>query len=148
MIGDETAIRALIQGQFDSINWTPQQRADFRTVHRGFALDAQLWPARRPPAPQSALDFTTRLQKLRDEGMVSFTEKGVGCHVWIVGSVAVALAGCEMVENDSTTTRDISGFLLVKDDDAWRIAAQARDLVDDIEEAFAAAGLQIQEKQP
>ena len=141
MTKDEVAIRALIAAQFEGIRWSPESSADWRTVHRGFAPGAQLWPARRPPVPQSALDFTSRLRRLREEGLNRFTETGVGCHVWIVGNMAVALAGCEMVEGDSGVTRDISGYLLVKHDDEWRIAAQAWDLVDDIEAAFAAAGL-------
>ena len=138
---DEAAIHALIAAQFESIRWSPESNADWRDVHRGFAPGAQLWPARRPPAPQSALDFTSRLRRLREEGLDSFTETGVGCHVWVIGNMAVALAGCEMVEGDANVTRDISGFLLVKHDGEWRIAAQAWDLVDDIEAAFAAAGL-------
>ena len=141
MAEDEAAIRALITAQFESIRWTLESNADWRSVHRGFAHGAQLWPARRPPAPQSALEFTSRLRRLRKEGLDSFTETGVGCHVWVVGNMALALAGCEMVEDDSTVTRDISGYLLVKHEDGWRIAAQAWDLVEDIEAAFAAAGL-------
>lgn len=42
-----------------------------------------------------------------------------------------------MTENRETVTRDVSGFLLVKDGDTWRIAAQAWDLVADFE-AFGA----------
>ena len=142
MTEDEAAIRDLIASQFDAITWAPGSRADWRTVYRGFAHGAQLWPARRPPVPQSALDFTTRLQRLRDEGaMDSFTETGVGCKVWVFGNMAVAIAGCEMTENGSSITRDVSGFLLVKRDDGWRIAAQAWDMVDDIVEAFDRAGL-------
>ena len=73
--------------------------------------------------------------------MDSFTETGVGCQVWVFGNMAVAIAGCEMTENGSSITRDVSGFLLVKRDDGWRIAAQAWDMVDDIVEAFDRAGL-------
>ncbi len=105
---------------------------------------AQLWPARRPAGPQSALDFATRLQRLRDEGTLeSFSEKGVGCEVFVVGSVAIAVAGCEMTENAGKVTRDVSAFLLVKNAEGWRIAAQAWDIVDDIPAAFAAAGLRL-----
>ena len=75
--------------------------------------------------------------------MNSFAEMGVGCHVWVIGNMTVAIAGREMVEGDSAVTRDISGYPLVKHEDVWRIAAQAWDLVDDIEAAFAAAGLPI-----
>ena len=139
---DEVAIRALIEAQFDSIDWAPGRDADWQTVHRGFEPGAQLWPARRPARPRSPAEFTDRLRKLRDDGTLeSFTEKGAGCHVRVVGNVAVALAGCEMVENGSTITRDVSGFLLVKEGEDWRIAAQAWDYVDDIPAAFAAAGL-------
>ena len=139
---DEDVIRALIKAQFDSIDWAPGRDADWRTVLRGFELGAQLWPARRPAQPVPPAGFVDGLRKLRGDGMLeSFTEKGGGCHVWIIGNVAVALAGCEMVENGSTVTRDVSGFLLVKDGEGWRIAAQAWDYVDDIPAAFAAAGL-------
>ena len=139
---DEDVIRALIKAQFDSIDWAPGRDADWRTVQRGFEQGAQLWPVRRPARPLSSDDFVDRLRKLRDDGTLeSFTETGAGCHVWIIGNVAVALAGCEMVENGSTVTRDVSGFLLVKDAGEWRIAAQAWDYVDDILAAFAAAGL-------
>ena len=141
MTEDEAAIRELIAAQFDAITWAPGHDADWSTVHDSFTPGAQVWPARRPPAPQSAFDFTSPLRRLRDEGLGSFTETGAGCHVWVIGNLAAALAGCEMVEDDSGVTRDISGYLLVKHEDGWRIAAQAWDLVDDIEAAFAAAGL-------
>ncbi|MCY4560214.1 MAG: hypothetical protein OXF79_28420 [Chloroflexi bacterium] len=107
------------------MKWSPESTADWRTVHRGFALGAQLWTARRPPAPQSAHDFASRLRGLREEGLDSFAEMGVGCHVWVIGNMTVAIAGREMVEGDSAVTRDISGYPLVKHEDVWRIAAQA-----------------------
>lgn len=144
---DEREIRALIQSQFDSIRWGEGQEPDWMTVHKGFVLGGQLWPALRPARPQSSLDFADRLRKLRDDGKLrSFAERGVGCHVWIVGNMAVALAGCEMTENDGIVTHDVSGFLLVKDgNDGWRIAAQAWDYVQDIGAAFVAAGLSDEE---
>ena len=139
---DEDTIRALIQAQFDGIDWAPGRDADWRTVLRGFKQDAQLWTARRPARPQSSNDFTERPRTLRDdETLQSFAGKGPTCHIWIVGNVAIALAGCEMVENGSTVTRDVSGFLLVKDGEEWRIAAQAWDYVDDVPAVFDAAGL-------
>ena len=142
MTDDEIEIRALVQRQFDSIGWGEDREPDWRAVHGDFALGAQLWPARRPARPQSAADFTARFRKLREEGWLkSFLETGVGCRVWVVGTMAVALAGCEMVENDEEVTRDISGFLLIRDEEGWKIAAQAWDLVDDIAEAFRAAGI-------
>lgn len=70
-----------------------------------------------------------------------FCEKGVGWHVWAVGNVAVALAGCEKTENGERIMREISTLLPVKDPEGLKIAAQAWDSVDDIDKAFADAGL-------
>ena len=138
---DDAQIRALIQAQFDSIDWEPGRDVDWRSFYRGFVLGAQLWPARRPARPQSSADFADRLRRLRDDGTLeSFSEKGVGCVVYVVGNVAIAAAGCEMTENDDTISRDVSMFLLVKDADGWRIAAQAWDVVEDFPAGLEEAG--------
>ncbi len=42
--------------------------------------------------------------------------------------MAVAFAACEMLENGSNLTRDVSAVVLVRDSGAWRIVAQAWDL--------------------
>ena len=60
-----------------------------------------------------------------------------------MGNIALALAGCIMLENGKKLTEDVSGFLLIKDHEGWRIAAQAWDYVDNIEAAFEAAGLAV-----
>ena len=89
-------------------------------------------------------DFAERLSYARIAGTLkTFSEKGVGCEVFVVGNVAVAVAGCEMTESATRTTRDVRVFLLVKNPDSWRIAAQAWHVVDDIPAAFEAAGLSI-----
>lgn len=140
--GDE--IRALIHAQFDSLDWSPGRDGDWLRFENGFLPGAQLFGARRPAQPHSGRDFTDRLKWLREDGtLAAFSEKGVGCAVYVVGSVAVALAGCEMTGNGTDVTRDVSAFLLVKNPEGWRVAAQAWDLVDDIPAAFAAAGLPL-----
>ena len=63
------------------------------------------------------------------------------CEVWIVGNIAVALAGCETVRDRRTGKHDVSGYLLTRTPEGWRIAAQNWGVVTDIGEAFAAAGL-------
>ena len=79
---------------------------------------------------------------LRADGRIMvFEEKGVGLHIWVAGKVAVAMAGCEMHENRTDVTEDISAFLLVKNPDGWAIAAQAWDILPSIIEAFSATGL-------
>jgi hypothetical protein len=39
-------------------------------------------------------------------------------------NVAIAVAGCEITENDADVTRGVEMMLLVKDAGVWRIAAQ------------------------
>ena len=60
--------------------------------------------------------------------LVSFQETPLGCTVRVFGNVAVAFAACEMLENGSTVTRDVSAIVLVRDAGTWRIAAQAWDV--------------------
>jgi hypothetical protein len=57
----------------------------------------------------------------------SFAEAILGVEVQIFGNVAVAVAGCEITENDADVTRGVEMMLLVKDAGVWRIAAQAWD---------------------
>ena len=47
--------------------------------------------------------------------------------VRVFGNVAVALAACEMTEDDAEVNRGVEMLLLVKTDGAWRIACQAWD---------------------
>ena len=63
------------------------------------------------------------------------------CHVWVLGDIAVALAGCGAVNDRPTARHDVSGYLLTRTPEGWRIAAQNWKEVPDIAEAFAAAEL-------
>jgi hypothetical protein len=47
------------------------------------------------------------------------------------GNVAVVLAASEMVENGAEVNHDVSGYLLVKSEGKWRIAAHAWDGAND-----------------
>ena len=139
---DEEEIRSLIGDQFDSLDWAPGGDGDWRRFEDGFLSGAQLFGAKRPAHPQSAQDFTSRLKRLRDEGVLTaFSEKGVGCQVQVIGSIAVAVAGCEMTENGTEVTRDVSMFLLVKNPEGWSLAEEAWEVVDQIPYAIDAAGL-------
>ena len=59
--------------------------------------------------------------------MRSFEERTLGMQVLVFGNVAVVLAASELVENGTEVNHDVSGYLLVKDDAEWRIAAHAWD---------------------
>lgn len=130
---DEVAIKSLIYSQFQSLNWSSTQFADWLTFEAGFLPKARLFPSARPIKATSVLEFKTRMENLKTNGsLASFEEKPIDpFQVRIVGKVAVAIAGCEMLENGRDTTRDTSVFLLVKDAGIWKIAAQGWDTVGD-----------------
>lgn len=129
---DERAIRALLRRQFETLCWGAGERPDYTPVLADFTADAVLYASRRPATSQTAAAFCARLEDLRVDGaLASFQERMLGATVQIFGNVAVALSACEMIENVHTTTRDVSGFLLLKDDGRWRIAAQAWDMARD-----------------
>jgi len=58
----------------------------------------------------------------------SFTEVLLGTDIRLFGNVAVALAACEITENDTEVSRGIEMLLLVKSDGAWKIVSQAWDM--------------------
>ncbi|MEM9214147.1 MAG: hypothetical protein AAGD25_07335 [Cyanobacteria bacterium P01_F01_bin.150] len=131
---DKSAIQALINSQFASLSWSADQPAHWADFETGFVSEAQLFPAARPVKPMTVKSFRTRMEKLRTDGTLTNFKETLGpIKVWVIGQVAVAIAGCEMVENEHTITRDISIFLLVKEEDTWRIAAQGWDVVEDFQ---------------
>jgi hypothetical protein len=62
-----------------------------------------------------------------ESALHSFEERTLGMQVLQFGNVAVVLAASEMVENNTDVNHDVSGYLLVKNDGDWRIAAHAWD---------------------
>ena len=139
---DHHEIAALITAQFRALSWDEEKPADTETLTNAYLEKAQLFSSTRPAQAQSAIDFASRMTALRDNGRLdAFEEVGRGLHIWITGNIAVAMAGCEMHENRTTVTEDISAFLLVKNPDGWSIAAHAWDIVPSIAQAFAANAL-------
>lgn len=131
---DEAAIQELIASQFASLKWSSAQSANWLTFEAGFVAEAQLFPAARPVKPISVKSFITRMETLKTDGILASFRETLGLiKIWVVGQVAVAIAGCEMVENEQAVTRDVSVFLLVKDEGTWKIAAQGWDAVKDFQ---------------
>lgn len=128
---DHQAINAVIERQFDSLSWTPGESADWDTFMSGFLPDAPLYPAIRPVRQQSVSAFMERLSGLAETELRSFREKALGTEVRVFGNVAVALAGCETVENEAEMSRGVEMLLLVKDYGQWKIAGQAWDMESD-----------------
>jgi len=126
---DVSLIKEIVRTQFGSLAWKRDEHPNWVAFAQAFLPDARLFPAARPVRPQTIDQFIERMKGLRAEGkLVSFEETPLGCTVRVFGNVAVAFAACEMLENDSTVTRDVSAIVLVRDTGTWRIAAQAWDV--------------------
>ena len=139
---DRDDIAKLIATQFRSLCWTEDTLSDTQALTDAYQQGAQLFASARPARAQTAEEFAKHMSALRQSGRISvFEEKGVGLHIWVTGNVAVAMAGCEMHENQKDVAEDISAFLLIKNPDGWAIAAQAWDILPSISDAFAANGL-------
>lgn len=130
-IADHQAIVAIIERQFGSLSWTPEDSADWDMFMSDFFPGAPLYPSIRPVKQQSVNAFIERLHELKDGKLRSFHEKVLGTEVRVFGNIAVALAGCETVENETDVSRGVEMLLLVKDAGQWRIASQAWDMESD-----------------
>ena len=126
-VDDEAAIRALIGGHFEAMRWSPEEQADWPVFAADFLPDAILYPAARPIAPKSLEQFIDRMKDVAENVLHTFEEHTQGMEVLVFGNVAVVLAASEMIENSTETNHDVSGYLLVKNEGTWHIAAHAWD---------------------
>lgn len=125
---DVAAILALIERQFDALAWEEGSEVNWPAFFAGFVSEAQLFAAARPIDPQPVAAFAERMRRLARNGTLSsFSERPLGIRIAGYGSVAVALAGCEIRENGNTIARDVSAFLLLRSERGWCIAAQGWD---------------------
>jgi hypothetical protein len=125
--GDEAAIRALIGGHFEGMKWSPDTQADWSTFAADFLPEATLYPAARPVQAKSLNQFIERMKSVAQGPLHTFEEHTRDMEILVFGNVAVVLAASEILENGADVNHDVSGYLLVKDEGAWRIAAHAWD---------------------
>ena len=124
---DVRAIKALIGAHFDALRWSPGTRVDWVTFAADFLPEASLFPAARPVRRQTVEAFIARMNGVADGSLRSFEEKTLGMRVLVFGTIAVVLAASEMLENGTEVNHDVSGYLVLKEDGKWRIAAHAWD---------------------
>jgi len=122
---DVRAIEVLVARQFASLNWAPGAPADWDAFASEFFPEATLYPSARPARPQTVKEFLERMKGLVGTKLRSFHETVLGTEVRIFGNVAVAVAACEVTENDSERSRSVEMMLLVKEGGTWRIVSQA-----------------------
>ena len=97
------------------------------SVRCRFISDAALFPGSRPAKRQSVQAFIERMKGLQTLTLTSFDERVLGTEIRTFGNVAVAVAACEITENDTKVHRGVEMLLLIKDEDRWQIVAQAWD---------------------
>jgi len=124
---DEDAIRTLIGEHFEAMRWGPGDNPDWDRFRQDFLPDAKLFGAARPVQSRGVDGFVERMEMVARANLHSFEEHTRGMKILCFGNVAVALAMSEMIENGSEVNHDISGYLLVKSEGRWSIAAHAWD---------------------
>ena len=124
---DIRAIKDLIARQFAALNWGPGKSADWDGFAADFFPEASLYPAARPAKRQSVAGFVDRMRDLAGTELRTFSERVLGTEIRVFGNIAVAVAACEMTENDAETNRSVEMMLLIKEQGAWRIVSQAWD---------------------
>jgi ketosteroid isomerase-like protein len=124
---DVQAIEAVIARQFGSLNWDQGTDGKWETFAADFHPDAALFPAARPAKSQAVEDFIARMKGLAGTKLRSFREEVLGTHIHVFGNVALAVAACEITENEAEVNRGVEMLLLVRDEGRWRIVSQAWD---------------------
>jgi hypothetical protein len=125
---DISAIKELMSKEL-SLSWTPDKGPDWDAFAGTFLPGAALFPAARPVRAQTLDHFIDRMKRLQADGKLgTFNVTPLGCEVSVFGNVAVAFAACELLENESTTNREVNATVLVRENGLWRIAAQAWDV--------------------
>ena len=128
---DQADIRTLIGNHFEAMRWSPEEQVNWTTFADDFLPGATLYPASRPVQPKSLDEFIERMKGVAENLLHTFEEHTRGMEILFFGNVAVVLAASEMLENGTEVNRDMSGYLLVKNDGKWRIAAHAWDKATD-----------------
>jgi hypothetical protein len=124
---DEEAIRKLIADHFEAMKWDSETVPDWDRFREDFLSDALLFGAARPVQARTVYGFIERMETVARMNLDTFEEHTHGMKILRFGNVAVVLAMSEMLENNSEVNHDISGYLLVKSEGRWSIAAHAWD---------------------
>ncbi len=109
------------------MKWTRETKPDWDAFSADFLPDARLFPAARPAQAKTLDEFIERMNGVASGALHTFEEHTLGMKVLMFGNVAVVLAASEMLENETEVNHDVSGYLLVKSEGKWSIAAHAWD---------------------
>jgi hypothetical protein len=105
MTENHDAIRGIIERQFGSLSWTAVSSPDWSAFERDVLPGASLYPTARPAKSQKPEEFVERMKGLAATSLRSFKEVPLGHEMRVFGNVAVAVAVCEITENEAQVTR-------------------------------------------
>lgn len=126
-MNDEDEIRRLIGNHFEPMRWGPGAEPDWDRFRQDFLVGALLCSAARPARTRSLDEFIERMETVARKNLHSFEEHTKGLKILRFGNIAVVFAMSELLENGTDVNHDISGYLLVKSEGRWSIAAHAWD---------------------
>lgn len=125
MATENDDILELLQNQYSGLCWSESTAPNWELFLSGFHPEGQIIPSTRPAKTKTPQEFIKRMSDLRMSGVLrSFSEKIKFYDIQVYGNVACATVGCEMTENESQVTHDISVINLVKDG-GWAIVSQS-----------------------
>jgi hypothetical protein len=127
---DEHQIRELIGQHFEPMRWDENSAPDWESFKTDFLSQAILCGAARPAQVRTVDGFIERMETVARKNLTSFEEHTKGMKIMRFGNIAVVLAMSEMLEDSKDVNHDISGYLLVKSEGHWSIAAHAWDQAD------------------
>lgn len=128
---DEKEIRALIGDHFEPMKWGKDSLPDWDRFREDFLSEAILCGAARPVQVRTLEGFIDRMENVARKNLHSFEERTRGMKIMHFGNIAVVLAMSELTENGTERNYDISGYLLVKSEGRWSIAAHVWDQADE-----------------
>lgn len=124
---DESAIRELVAEHFEAMQWQPGTDPDWDRFRQDFLANALLFGAARPVQARTLEEFIERMETVARKNLHTFEEHTRGMKILHFGNIAVVLAMSELLENGEEENQDVSGYLLVKSEGKWSIAAHAWD---------------------
>lgn len=129
---DEARIREIVEQMFAAISWSGEKAPDFGTFSGAVRKDAVLVPAARPVSPTDIDSFVGRMSGMYDNGsMKTFDERANKTIVKVFGNLAVAIGSYHAQFDGGPIGRGANGFLFVRNEGDWQIAAMGWDSEDE-----------------
>lgn len=124
---DIQKIEDLIERLFHAISWSICSPPDWETFALCCIPEAKLFPAARPVVPTDLQPFMEMMKAQYGGDLKDFDETVTGHHVRVFGNIAIAFSGYKQRINGGDQTRGVNGFLLLRANDNWKIAAMCWD---------------------